>query len=145
MQRFFKVAVHARTLVEALVSLSGPCLVCHCTPNQDCHADVIISDNRQMHPNSFDTDESSSALLSSGVLSYLAILREEPPSDEGSKAHHLKAQTGVVESISRLKENIVAELENRGPDLGREPGDPSDLPFDFDFLALLLRRLKIQT
>ena len=73
--------LHAR-----IWSLSGCRLVCHCTPNQACHADSLIELYRAMFSSAFDRDNPATGPPSSDVLRVLAKLREEPPEDEGSSA-----------------------------------------------------------
>ena len=74
-----------RNLLERLWTLSGLRLVCHCTPNQACHGDVLIRKFSELYPGAFDrliTTVSPAA----EVLDQFAALREEPPSDPGSSA-----------------------------------------------------------
>ena len=73
------------SLYERLWTLSGLRLVCHCTPNQACHADVLIRKFREKYPGAYDRTMPSS-IPSASVLNYLAALREDPPSDPGSSA-----------------------------------------------------------
>ena len=54
--------------------------MCHCTPNQDCHADSLIELFRSRFPHAYDRSPSSETLL------YLATLREEQQDDGGSSA-----------------------------------------------------------
>ena len=82
-------------LLNCLWTLSGARLLCHCRPSQACHGDAIIAQFRTLYPSSFDRNSPSSA-PSSQVLNYLARLREEPPSDEGSSADEGAPPSGAV-------------------------------------------------
>ena len=97
----FKVATHGRNRAielfsESLASnvelptlvwtLSGTRLVCHCTPNQDCHADSLIALFRTRFPQAYDRTDPSTGPPSSEALLYLATLREEKQDDGGSSA-----------------------------------------------------------
>ena len=83
---------YAKTLVAdgglhaRIWTLSGCGLVCHCTPNQACHADSLIELYRAMFPSAFGPDSPATGPPSSDVLRVLAKLREEPPEDESSSA-----------------------------------------------------------
>ena len=68
-------------LRETLWTMSGLRLICHCKPTQECHGDAIIREFRQQFPGAFDREASASEPLSSRVLNYLALLREEPESE----------------------------------------------------------------
>ena len=57
-----------------------------CTPTQDCHADAIIREFRSLYPGAHDRGDVSTGPPSSRVLNFLARLREEAPSEEGSSA-----------------------------------------------------------
>ena len=73
------------TLLARLWTLSGLRLVCHCSPNQRCHGDILIQKFTELYPSAFD--RSSSVITpDSATLNYLAALREEPLSDQGSSA-----------------------------------------------------------
>ena len=67
-------------------SLSGLRLLCHCTPMQSCHADVIIGEYRRQFPDAYDREATSSNPPGSEVLNFLARLREEDEKEEGSSA-----------------------------------------------------------
>ena len=73
-------------LRESLWTLSGLRLVCHCTQAQECHGDAIIHEFRRRYPDAYDRNLPTTGPPSSRVLNYLACLREEPESDEGSSA-----------------------------------------------------------
>ena len=61
-------------------SLAGCWLVCHCTPEQECHADIIIAEHRRQFPDAHDRDSHDSQVPSSTVLNLLSRLREDPDS-----------------------------------------------------------------
>ena len=69
-----------QNLLDQLWTLSGLRLVCHCTPNQAYHGDVLIHRFSERYPDAFDRS-STSVTPDSAVLDYLAMLREELPSD----------------------------------------------------------------
>ena len=72
---------------NAQLRLSGLRLVCRCGPQQPCHADILISAYSHSFPGAFDRDESHSGVPpTSDQLNYLAELREEHDSSEGSTA-----------------------------------------------------------
>ena len=73
-------------LTSALWTLSGLRLVCHCTERQSCHADILIRAYREQFPSAYDRDDPNSIPPSTEQLNYLARLREEVDSDEGSCA-----------------------------------------------------------
>ena len=51
---------------------------------QDCHSDVLISEFKRKFPNACDRSTPRQAPPSARVMSFLADLRPEPESDEGS-------------------------------------------------------------
>ena len=59
---------------DRLWTLSGLCLVCHCTPNQACHADVLMRKFTERHLEAFDRSSSTVTPLAA-VLDYSAALR----------------------------------------------------------------------
>ena len=73
-------------LRESLWTLSGLRLVCHCTPTQECHADVIIQEFRLLYPAACDRNNVTTGPPSSQVLNFLARLSEEATCDEASSA-----------------------------------------------------------
>ena len=74
-------------LRSALWTLSGLRLVCHCGPQQPCHADILLSAYSHSFAGAFDRDESHSGVPpTSDQFNYLAELREEHDSSEGSTA-----------------------------------------------------------
>ena len=76
-----------RTLRSALWTLSGLRLVCRCGLQQSCHADALISALSDEIPDAFDRNNASPvAPPTSMQLGYLAELREEQDSSEGSSA-----------------------------------------------------------
>ena len=82
-------------LRSALWTLSGLRLVCHCGPQQPCHADVLISAYSHSFPGAFDRDDPHSGVPpTSDQLNYLAELREEHGSSEGSTADEDAAPAG---------------------------------------------------
>ena len=62
-----------QNLLDQLWTLSGPRLVCHCTPNQACQGDVLIRRFSDLQPDAFDRS-STSVTPDSAVLEYLAML-----------------------------------------------------------------------
>ena len=72
------------TLQSTLWKLSGARLICHCSAKQAYHADVIIEAYHRRFPNSFDRKTDNGETLTSSVLNYLALLRQEPESESGS-------------------------------------------------------------
>ena len=73
-------------LRRRLWTLSGLRLVCHCRPDQQCHGDSIIAEFKTQFPTAYDRVDPASQPPDSKTLNYLAVLREEPFSDEGSTA-----------------------------------------------------------
>ena len=69
------------TVRFSLRHLSWSRLVCHRTPDQTCHGDVIVSAFRFLFPSAFDRDDPTTGPPSSMALEYLATLREEPEED----------------------------------------------------------------
>ena len=67
-------------------TLSGTRLVCHCRATEDCHGDVLIEEFRKLYPAAHDRNQSYVAPPGPEILNFLARLREEPESDEGSSA-----------------------------------------------------------
>ena len=80
---------------ESLWTLSGLRLVCHCTPTQDCHADATIQEFRLLFPGAYDRNDGTAGPPSSQVLNFLARLREEATSDEGSSEDDGVLATGA--------------------------------------------------
>ena len=83
----FKVSQVGRSLAitsfrQAL--LAGPRLVCHCRATEDCHGDVLIEEFRKLYPVAHDRNQPCGDPPGHEILSFLARLREEPESDEGS-------------------------------------------------------------
>ena len=71
-------------LLNSLWTLSGTRLVCHCRATEDCHGDVLIEEFRKLYPTAHDRNQLRGAPPGHEILSFLARLREEPESDEGS-------------------------------------------------------------
>ena len=76
--------------MQNFVSPSGHCRVFAWsvtgTQAQECHGDAIIHEFRRRYPDAYDRNLPTTGPPSSRVLNYLACLREEPESDEGSSA-----------------------------------------------------------
>ena len=51
---------------------------------EDCHGDVLIEEFKQLYPNAHDRIQPRSSPPGPEILTFLARLREEPESDEGS-------------------------------------------------------------
>ena len=62
----------------------GTRLVCHCRATEDCHGDVLVEEFRKMYPAAHDRNRPGDAPPGHEILSFLARLREEPESEEGS-------------------------------------------------------------
>ena len=73
-----------RVLYASLWTLSGTRLVCHCRPSEPCHGDVLIEEFKKSFPDAFDRYRDHGVPPDSRILSFMARLREEPESDEGS-------------------------------------------------------------
>ena len=71
-------------LYNSLWTLSGTRLVCHCRATEDCHGDVLVEEFRKLYPAAHDRNQPCGAPPGHEILSFLARLREEPESDEGS-------------------------------------------------------------
>ena len=67
-------------------TLSGCRSLCRGVSVQDCHADVLISDFKRQLPSAYDRSMVEQAPPGRKVMSFLAELRREPESDEGSTA-----------------------------------------------------------
>ena len=74
------------TLRSAIWTLSGCRLLCHCTRVQDCHSDVLKGEFPRQFPCAYDRGALGQRSPSEKVMSFLAELRCEPESDEGSTA-----------------------------------------------------------
>ena len=55
-----------------------------CRPADKCHGDVLIEEFRNSHPDAYHRATGGGAPPEPGVLSFMARLREEPASDDGS-------------------------------------------------------------
>ena len=73
-----------RSPYASLWTLSGTRLVCHCRANERCHGDVLVEEFRKSHPTAYDRSDCHGAPPEPGGLSFMARLREEPDSDDGS-------------------------------------------------------------
>ena len=71
-------------IYNSLWTLSGTRLVCHCRASEDCHGDVLVEEFRKLYPAAHDRNLPCGAPPGHEVLSFLARLREEPESEEGS-------------------------------------------------------------
>ena len=71
-------------LLNSLWTLSGTRLVCHCRATEDCHGDVLIEEFKKLFPTAHDRNQPCGVPPGHEILSFLARLREEPESDEGS-------------------------------------------------------------
>ena len=85
-RRYSETLRNDQSLSSIIWTLSGARLVCHCTPTQRCHADVLISLFRQTFPAAHDRDQENQPAPTASVLSLLAKLRNEPEEDSGSSA-----------------------------------------------------------
>ena len=71
-------------LHNSLWTLSGTRLVCHCRATEDCHGDVLVEEFKKLYPAAHDRNQPHGVPPGHEILSFLARLREEPESDEGS-------------------------------------------------------------
>ena len=71
-------------LHDSLWTLSGTRLVCHCRATEDCHGDVLVEEFKKLYPAAHDRNQPRGVPPGHEILSFLARLREEPESDEGS-------------------------------------------------------------
>ena len=71
-------------LRNSLWTLSGTRLVCHCRATEDCHGDVLVEEFKKLYPAAHDRNQPRGVPPGHEILSFLARLREEPESDEGS-------------------------------------------------------------
>ena len=85
-RRYSETLRNDRNLGSIIWTLSGARLVCHCTPTQRCHAEVLISFFRQTFTAAHDRDQENQPAPTASVLSLLAKLRNEPEEDGGSSA-----------------------------------------------------------
>ena len=65
-------------------TLSGTRLICHCRATEDCHGDVLVEEFKKLYPAAHDRNQPRGVPPGHEILSFLARLREEPESDEGS-------------------------------------------------------------
>ena len=71
-------------LHNSLWTLSGTRLVCHCGATEDCLGDVLVEEFRKLYPAAHDRNQPCGVPPGHEIFSFLARLREEPESDEGS-------------------------------------------------------------
>ena len=96
-QAVFRFEQHFRQTKELeadIWTLSGTRLVCHCRESQECHGDVLVREFKRQFPGAYDRAAVSAVPPSSAVLNYLARLREEASSSEGSSADEGAAPKG---------------------------------------------------
>ena len=121
---------------EALWTLAGARLVCHCKLWQDCHGDVITEEHAQMHPDagpvftlhhqlqmSWTTwlVSEKSQRLTPGLLQ-MKVLRQQVPAGAAQASRRCSAQGTRHEKFAmtnrwphrgdghRMRENILAVL-----------------------------------
>ena len=73
-----------RVLYFSLWTLSGTRLVCHCSASEACHGDVLVEEFRKAYPGAYDRNDFNVTPPALAVLNFMARLREEPESDDGS-------------------------------------------------------------
>ena len=73
-----------KILYASLWTLSGTRLVCLCRANENCHGDVLIEEFRSSFPTAHDRTNQLGPPPDARILDYVARLREEPESDDGS-------------------------------------------------------------
>ena len=110
--KFRETLLADKGLHRSLWTISGTRLVCHCRVTEDCHGDVLVEEFRKMYPDAYDRTQRYSVPPEPEILSFLARLREEPESDEGSspdegvpskmsghlgKGHPMKIGVGYVQ------------------------------------------------
>ena len=82
--RFRETLLADKELHGSLWTISGTRLVCHCRVTEGCHGDVLVEEFRKMYPDAYDRTRRYSVPPEPEILSFLAKLREEPESDDGS-------------------------------------------------------------
>ena len=82
--KFREMLLQDKTLHRSLWTLSGRRLICHCRPTERCHGDVLIEQFRDSFPDVYDRTVGGERPPEPRVLPFMAKLREEPDSDEGS-------------------------------------------------------------
>ena len=87
-------------LHNSLWTLSGTRLVCHCRATEDCHGDILVEEFRKLYPAAHDRNQPCGAPPGHEILSFLARLREEPESEEGSSPDE-----GVPEKLAGHRGN----------------------------------------
>ena len=135
-------------LLNSLWTLSGTRLVCNCRATEDCHDDVLIGEFRKLYPTAHDRNQPRGAPPSHEILSFLARLREEPESDEGSSpdegvpsrfAGHRGNGPPMKPLLFQLKQAVIDVAGRAGLRTLRKSGDRVDVPIDYRFLDILLR------
>ena len=71
-------------LYSSLWTLSGTRLVCHCRANEACYGDVLVEEFRKTYPSVCDRYKFNVTPPAPAVLNFMARIREEPESDDGS-------------------------------------------------------------
>ena len=84
----------------SLILSSGTRLVCHCRATEDCHGDILVEEFRKLYPAAHDRNQPCGAPPGHEILSFLARLREEPESEEGSSPDE-----GVPEKLAGHRGN----------------------------------------
>ena len=82
--KFREMLLQDESMFRSLWTLSGRRLICHCRPTERCHGDVLIEQFRVTYPNAYDRTAHGENPPEPRVLSFMAKLREEPDSDDGS-------------------------------------------------------------
>ena len=82
--KFREMLIRDDRLYTSLWTLSGRRLICHCRATERCHADVLIEQFRESFPDAYDRSVGGKGPPEPRVLAFMAKLREEPESDEGS-------------------------------------------------------------
>ena len=73
-----------RALYASQWTLSGSRLVCHCRATESCHGDTLIEEFKRSLPRAYDRFRDRGVPPDPRILSFMARLREEPESEEGS-------------------------------------------------------------
>ena len=73
-----------RALYSSLWTLSGTRLVCHCRASESCHGDILNEEFKKSYPTAYDRLQVRAGPPDPEILSFMARLREEQESEEGS-------------------------------------------------------------
>ena len=73
-----------RVLYSSLWTLSGTRLVCHCRAGEASHGDILVEEFRRSYPEAYDRNDFNAIPPAPLELDFMARLREEPESDDGS-------------------------------------------------------------